>query len=1836
MNTIDDILKKSISGTTIKTPVDTGNLDSIFKASKSGKEADVFNFHSIVPPPVPVVPPKPNLINRVTKVTSDFIAGSAEAPVYTNNSWSQTFRNLPNEIVRTILPNAAALNDNPDLAAQVSNKDIVKEVPKLLFENFVAPLASFAQTFYGLTNKGLSKVGFNTVGGTKDNPDEVTWSIPGLGKVTNMQARLADDFAHNGVPQSKVGTAATIAKYTGTELLNGLFTASLMSGLVNPRVKTIANISPEQSAQLGSNGNTLGEAGSAPGVKSFQLYQSPTIVSPHYTELNPDFVEKLKGVGIDMSKYTSENPTYFEFKLNNSGQVVGKVVQVKPSFLSQFTDLFGGDIAKVPENGLTTLYEKSIDVEKLQPTKSGSVPIDTVLTDVKNNVKMVTENGGVYGDIKTLQASPQYPQLLDHVKTDAIQILTNANIPIPAELSKMTVTLNNVRSIPDLIKKALGGKETISIIPPASAFGINIPKIPIEEIKYKIDQIIPHIENPPKIEKNLPVVPDEHIIETAKNLAEQSGDSALMAKVKEAVALGEENLKQAKIAQDKLDTISEQSIQTPEKQLTEPVSIPYRPARVPPAQQVYANTPTSKFIQGTFEGKPYTSDSYIMEFNSNVQPPSKTIIIDGKKISTPKVEVFTKDSPATKPPTEEGIRKIIPNQEEAVSVKPVKVQTTENGQSSFVELEGDGVTLSVNQKYFDYFNKKYPNAVFMAVEPTRPIVVSSKGNMVGLVMPMNKDAGLKLKTTWEKPVPAQPKLKNPPATTGTKKTAAKKAPEKTETNPPALAKGELGSFASPKGNKTIRKIIERQAEMKQGDVEVPPASFKLSERAKDILDSFGIKVGEKSLSSRLLGVYKPLTEKVRVQALYDVTTVTHEAIHAIDDQIKFSEKLIADTGRGAEIRKRLTDIYEELYPNGKRTHPLKKRIQEGLSVFFENYFYDPASITAKYGDLVDSFIKPEGNYYNQQFTELLYKMNDLVDDYARLSPEERIGSRIRTGKEVVDQQTGFTWKQRIEYELFNRFEPLKRYAQESGTTGTWDDPMIQAFNILNKNSIITNWVKGKNTPILLKNGNFRIEEGSVADYLKMVKGSEKEFRSYLVARRVVAENNRLTELKNLSEEMRFAFEEEITKLENIIRNDDFSLQDASAVVEKYGGQFKEAVELYDKINKRLIDFSEETGLLDAGTADLYRSEKGYASFRRYIDEELNSVGTVKTGAKSKVTSFKERTGSQLDIIDPIYNQITSINEIIGKGMENKLWERVSNLANKNPEISQRFEKITAQPAIDAEGRVSFPQEKDPNIVRVFKDGKREFYKVAPEFGAISKQLRGKEFDAFVQLLRIPSSLFTRLTTSANPIFAVGNLTVDQFSALAQTKTGFKPIVDPAKSFKAYVTGDKGIQAYIAMGGKRQTLAAFYDLSPEDVATKLTGGETKLEKAKGVIDAGLGILELPSNTSEIMTRFSEYQRAVAAGDPMSVAMYKASEITTPFQLQGNIGGRFGQEVIKAIPYFNAAIQVFYKFGRSAKDNPSRMGSVIAGILTIGLTAAIMTYKSASEKQKRLLAEQPVRNLSNYLYFPSPDGENLIKIKIPQQMGVLSGMAYLYAAEHYGKNKATFDDYVDVISSSIPEQVQFYRPKNMLLSWLPQVIKPSIQVASNTKTFPEIGPIVPPYMVDKAPKEQYNTYTSGVSKTIGNLMGASPTLTEFWIRNQFGVVGGLAVGKLPSNPVWVQEKDFVMTGRSYNRFYENRTLVQQQYDEVITNDKKTQKYSQEEKQTVKTEHHIYDVVSGLLTEMRDINKTQDLPEDIKTSAYDVLLGIDSTKDIRDIEPDIRKLSDSIQNFKSKAKK
>lgn len=1100
--------------------------------------------------------------------------------------------------------------------------------------------------------------------------------------------------------------------------------------------------------------------------------------------------------------------------------------------------------------------------------------------------------------------------------------------------------------------------------------------------------------------------------------------------------------------------------------------------------------------------------------------------------------------------------------------------------------------------------------------------------------------------------------------------------------------GKSSSGDASKGPKpTIDEIVKTKTTKAE--------AFNYHERVKKILEKIGVPVAEKGLSKKFLGLFKHRGKNIRVQSLFNLFTATHETAHYISREFdlgkRLREKDAVSSGNSQKdlnhsLRKSLTDIYVEFYPGASKNHSLELRVEEGIAVLLERYLLDPTDISSRYKNLVDEFINPAGKYYHPKFTELLDEMNHFINDYSNLSAEEKIGSRIARGEEVLTQDTGFNAKQKAVFEMVYVGEPLRRMDEIAGAGLTQQSAEVAHFRWMDRKTIVSNWVQGNDHAMTVdRQGNWHPINASVNEYLKMITGKEKEFDSYLVARRIEGDVNYLNELLNEYSQMLAAkgpddiltkdeiaeidkIKEKIIRQQEIIKNDEFDIQTASDVVRTYEDKFKAPVAVFDKLNNSILDFAENTDLLTPEKAENYKENKTYASFQRLVYDDLMAEMPTGTNSQSTVSAFLGRKGSNLQIKSPVSSQIMLINETISKGMQNQIWQRLAKLGDSEVEIARRFEKMETITAVDPTGKISYPQDNDPSLIKVWKYGKRTYYKAAPELIAFAETMSPKQFETFTFLLRYASGVFSRLTTTANPLFPLVNIPVDTISAWMNTKTGFKPVWDQIKTLadmaeyshnyilhlekvSKWYEKIKGVKIkdlqqedlnmfdkYLALGGKKQTQASYYEITPEELIAQTKGGTLTRKIVKGFDDYTLGLLEIPSNMSEYMTRFAEFKRAKEKGMTDDVAMYMASQVSVPFQQSGRLGGHFGTSYVKSIPYFNATLQVAAKFLRSAAENPKKVGMVTASLFTTALGMAVASMEYASDEDKRLLAEQEPQELSKYIYVPNGifGGTGFTRIRIPEQIGAVTGLAYMNVLHGYGKTQYKMRDYIDAATVGVPNQFNITKPEQLPWAWSPQIIKPSLEITANIRSYPELSPLVPIGLENEMPEYQYTQYTSETAKLAGKLLGMSPVKIDYFVKQQFGQVpetllnwGEAAVldKKLKSsNRLIKQEKDFILRGRTFNDFYKYYDYWSKQ-NHSLEEMYKDKSKAIPELAEAHANYKRFEEMKGLLTDLRKIVQKQELNEETKELTFEILKDLNYSDKPYKAAPKIAKLSQMI---------
>ena len=569
-----------------------------------------------------------------------------------------------------------------------------------------------------------------------------------------------------------------------------------------------------------------------------------------------------------------------------------------------------------------------------------------------------------------------------------------------------------------------------------------------------------------------------------------------------------------------------------------------------------------------------------------------------------------------------------------------------------------------------------------------------------------------------------------------------------------------------------------------------------------------------------------------------------------------------------------------------------------------------------------------------------------------------------------------------------------------------------------------------------------------------------------------------------------------------------------------------------------------------------------------------------------------RKGSQKPIIDPLYSAIANHSEITKKAMKQIIYNKMLGMAKDFPDL---FQITQLQAVPDATGKILFPQEKDQHIIMA-----RRGYKRVPILTdnivkrTIDEVLTTQNIGYFEQLMMGASRFFTKGTTGLFPGFALTNYAIDQVAATALTRNKYTPLYDPLKELYKAVSDKQGadyryFQEYLIMGAERQTFVGWQDLSPNELQAKIRAEQDGIQKTIEWLNKGMDILAIPSKYSEIATRATEYMKARKAGKPQIVAIEEAGRVTAPFHHIGRFGGgKLGRAYIKSIPFFNPGIQVL---AQAAEAINSPQGRARYGFVTLAITAALLAsfgimMKAATDEQKQLYTDLEPNEFMGYLWLPNQNGKTLIRIRIPQEIGVFGNFINMVLADQLFNANYSAGEYLDAGTSFLPQQFDISNPAKAFLSWIPQIIKPAVLTVLNVKDFPTIRPMESQAQQAKEPGLRFTESTSPVAKKVGEALNISPIKLDYLLTGYAGRATGFLTGK-PGiyNPFQALSREYYFqSGRKVQNFYNTKAENEQQYHDY-KNDLK--KFSDKEIDAIYNTRDQVKYIDKMLNEYRDLD-------------------------------------------------
>ncbi|HCF5769802.1 LPD38 domain-containing protein [Pseudomonas aeruginosa] len=607
--------------------------------------------------------------------------------------------------------------------------------------------------------------------------------------------------------------------------------------------------------------------------------------------------------------------------------------------------------------------------------------------------------------------------------------------------------------------------------------------------------------------------------------------------------------------------------------------------------------------------------------------------------------------------------------------------------------------------------------------------------------------------------------------------------------------------------------------------------------------------------------------------------------------------------------------------------------------------------------------------------------------------------------------------------------------------------------------------------------------------------------------------------------------------------------------------FERAYRDYAKLNDAVLDLAEGAGLIDPDARKAWANDY-YVPFYRETEDSLFSGPRTKRGLSHQTAAIKALKGGEIPTSDLLENILTGWSRRVDASLKNKaLLEVVDNLKGSpflsdesvrytqaiipRAELAKRVRKDRkTQQAVAAmlglkdgvnamkvasellkpenegfEKLWALTAPSDPDIIRVQRGGKNEYYKVNDE--SLLRGLKSMAGSVFNDPITRIGRAFKRVLTTgvtASPDFILRNFIRDAAHAWVINKDGFKLGRDSIKGLRDAFRQDQEYRNLMFAGASFQG-GYVHGTDPEASAQIIRRALAKKGLNRARQDSYLSsLVTSPKQLADILgkgwehyrevgervenaNRLSTYKAALEAGKSPRQAAFEAKDLMD-YSLRGNFAAL--QWFTDMVPFLNARIQGLYKLGRAAKGDTSLIAKQVAmkgGYLML-FTLALAALNGDDERYKELQEFDKDTNWHIFL------GDQHFRIPKPFELGLIFGtvperLLHLATGNENGKQ------FGGAIARGIFDTLAF--------NPVPQFYQPIRELQANRNFF--MGtPIEDMADEGKLPEARYDERTSALAKAAGQLtgpaLGISPKQLDHLVKGYTGTMGAyvLAMGDL----------------------------------------------------------------------------------------------------------------------------
>ena len=567
------------------------------------------------------------------------------------------------------------------------------------------------------------------------------------------------------------------------------------------------------------------------------------------------------------------------------------------------------------------------------------------------------------------------------------------------------------------------------------------------------------------------------------------------------------------------------------------------------------------------------------------------------------------------------------------------------------------------------------------------------------------------------------------------------------------------------------------------------------------------------------------------------------------------------------------------------------------------------------------------------------------------------------------------------------------------------------------------------------------------------------------------------------------------------------------------------------LNASILDLAEESGLVDPDSRELWESAD-YIPFYRLIEGQ-KTAGPRNAKALSHQTSgIRMLKGGANPLSDPLGNMMQNWAHLIDAAMKNSALDKTlknleeSRFIDKVPRVQfhralipkEQIRKLMLESGLPEEVVEAMPESltegiaklwalqapSDPDIVRVMRNGKSEYYRVNDSLLLNSLvAVNQSPLPGIFKPMRYMKSLLTGAIT-ADPTFMARNFIRDSMhSWTIAEENGFKLGID---SIHGVIKSFKEEGGYIDMMFAGASFQGGYgNYNNPDTARKSMDAILRkkgISNPQGFLDS---IVDTPKKYWEIYRTIGDaienanreaiLENAKNAGAEKARYLFEAKDLMD-FSMQGNF------VLIRAmsdmLPFFNARLIGLYRLMKAGKTEEARSMILKKGASIALFSLALLALNSDNDDYEEL------EDWDKDQYWHFFIGSAHYRIPKPFELGLIFGTIPERSAR-FLLGKDTLQEFAARMGHGASDTLAF--------NPVPQLFRPFLELYANKDMFTDRS-IEGMSDEGKLPSARYNAYTSetmrALSEVLPESLGASPKRLEHLVHGYTGAMGMYILG------------------------------------------------------------------------------------------------------------------------------